>query len=193
MMAAVFSFTAAGLASKSGRGQACFILNLSSRSYSFRIAAFSSSRLYGQDAVASSNGFSDPSSYCFRTESSFFFLRSAFSFSISSRDFQYKFLGIGFATTSLFIASGYGITLGFGLVRLNGSCLVGSFFLSTSPVMLFKESSPTDPLAAAAWENELWVRDEITCPVAFFSTVPKISATLGSCHSMTPRIFSSMY
>lgn len=53
--------------------------------------------------------------------------------------------------------------------------------------------SISEPLAAAAAEKELWVKEETTCPVALFSTRPRISATLGKCLSTAPMIFSSIY
>lgn len=61
-----------------------------------------------------------------------FFLRSSFSASISASDFLKRFFGTGLDLTSRGIASGYGITFGFGLVRLNGLGWVGAFFGGSS-------------------------------------------------------------
>ncbi len=66
------------------------------------------------------------------------------------------FYGTGLAFTSHLIASGYSIFFGFGLVRLKGSYFVGSLFLAESPRIDFViVDSMSDPLAAAAAENEL--------------------------------------
>jgi len=71
---------------------------------------------------------------------------------------------------------------------------VGFFFLAESPkIDLVKVDSISDPLAAAAAENELYVKLDTTCPVAFFSTIPRISATFGSVLSTDPIILSSTY
>jgi len=55
------------------------------------------------------------------------------------------------------------------------------------------DSSPCDPLAAAAILKLLVVKELTTCPVAFFSTTPSISATFGRFLSIPPSIFSSIY
>lgn len=91
------------------------------------------------------------------------------------------------------IASGCSIFLGLIFVRLNGSWTVGVFFLPESPnIDLLKVDSMSPPLAAAAEKLDC-VRDETTYPVAFFSTVPRISATFGKLRATEPIIFSSMY
>jgi hypothetical protein len=64
--------------------------------------------------------------------STFYFLLSPFSFSISSSDFLNIPLGTGLALISFLIGSGYGITLGFGFVKLNGIYSVVGFFLFSS-------------------------------------------------------------
>jgi len=82
-------------------------------------------------AVLSSNIFLGFSSYSLLMASVFAFLRSSFSFSIYSTVFLNKFFGIGFAFVSRSKAIGGGTTLGFGFVRLNGTCSVT--FLGAGP------------------------------------------------------------
>jgi hypothetical protein len=71
-------------------------------------------------------------SYCYFTSSSFFFLRSYFSLSISAKFFLKRFLGTGFDLISRTRASGYGITFGFGFVKLKGFYSVIFFGLASS-------------------------------------------------------------
>jgi len=92
MIAAVFSFTAAGFDSKSGSFHECFMSNFNSTSLSFKIFYFDSSVLYYLVEVARENGCSFDPSYCFQTDSTFIFLLSSFSFSMSWRLFLYRFL-----------------------------------------------------------------------------------------------------
>jgi hypothetical protein len=104
--------------------------------------------------------------------------RSSFTFSISAREFLFKFLGTGFALTSRLITSGTGIILGFGLVRLNGiGCVI---FLNCSSSAASSDLGAVDlpklaELYASSWlvgTTLLLLTDSelITLPVARFST-----------------------
>lgn len=81
------------------------------------------------------------------------------------------------------------------MVKANGSYYVGCRFFAESPIIDFvRVDSISDPLAIdAAAENEDYVNDDTTYPVAFFSTKPSISATLGKFLSIKPIILSSTY
>ena len=83
--------------------------------------------MVGLFSVANSKRFYGFSSYSFLMASVLAFLRSSLSFSMSMTPFLNKFFGTGIALCSLERASGYGITFGFGLVKLNGFISVTFF------------------------------------------------------------------
>ena len=150
--------------------------------------------------------------YAFLMFSASFFLLSSFSCSISASVLLNRFFGTGLLFTSLGIASGGGITFGFGFVKLNGFCCVGAFFglssssdavagftdrLCVSPPVAAKFVYSLPCVALAAPANPPAVADsaavDVVFPVALFSIVLSMSATLGKFFSMSPMTFSSMY
>jgi hypothetical protein len=148
MTAAEFNFTTASFLSKSGISRACFILNFNSYSFVFTYSSFTLSNLFGRFSDYNGNLCFELPSYCCLTWLILSCLRSSFSFSISASVFLNRFLGTGFALISFLIGSGYGITFGFGLVKLNGNYSVAFFFCGSSDSHDSLPVSPNLPSSA---------------------------------------------